>query len=114
MNKLAQDFIGTVTPPDSIVSLGSADTAFGRLLGLASDLLLAAGGIYALFNLILAGYTFMSAGDDPKKIQSAWAKIYQTLIGLAFLAGSFTLAAIFGQLIFGDWSALLAPTLPTL
>ncbi len=64
-------------------------------------------GIYALINLLLAGYAFMSAGDDSKKVAGAWAKIWQTMLGLAFAAGSFVLAGIFGKLIFGDYNALL-------
>jgi hypothetical protein len=71
-------------------------------------------GIYALINLILAGYAFMSAGDDPKKVAGAWAKIWQTILGLAVAAGAFVLAAIFGQLIFGQWDFILNPKIPTL
>ena len=71
-------------------------------------------GIYAVINLVLAGYAFMSAGDDPKKVEGAWKKIWQTMLGLAFAAGAFTLAAIFGRIIFGKWDALLNPTIPTL
>jgi hypothetical protein len=56
----------------------------------------------------------MSAGDDSKAVAGAWAKIYQTVIGLAFAAGAFVLAAIFGQLIFGDPTFILKPVLPTI
>ena len=49
----------------------------------------------------------MSAGDDPKKVQGAWQKIWQTLIGLIFAAGAFVIAALVGQLIFKDANALL-------
>jgi len=70
--------------------------------------------IYALFNFVLAGYAFMSAGDDPKKVAGAWAKIWQTALGLAFSAGAFVLAALFGQLIFGKWDFILNPVIPTL
>jgi hypothetical protein len=40
-------------------------------------------------------------------VAGAWAKIWQTMLGLAFAAGSFVLAGIFGKLIFGDYNALL-------
>lgn len=76
--------------------------------------MIVAGGIYALFNLVLAGFAFLSAGNDPKKVEGAWAKIWQTLLGLAFIAGSFVLAAIFGKLIYGDYNAILSPSIPTL
>ena len=64
-------------------------------------------GIYALFNMVFAGYAFMSAGDDPKKVAGAWSKIWQSILGLAISAGAFVLAALFGRLLFGDYSALL-------
>lgn len=66
-------------------------------------------GLYAFLNLILAGYGFMSADGDPKAVEKAWAKIWQSLVGLLIIAGSFVLAAIFGWLLFGDPSAILIP-----
>ena len=50
---------------------------------------------------------------DSKKIAGAWAQIWQTVLGLAISAGSFVLAAIFGQLLFNDPYFLLRPTIPT-
>ena len=67
------------------------------------------GGLFAFFNLVIAGYGFLSAGDDPKKIEAAWKKIWQSMLGLLFILGSFILAAIFGYLLFGDATAILKP-----
>jgi len=106
---------GIVGAPDALKKYGSEPgTAIGQLLQLVFWLLIVGAGIYALFNLLTAGYAFMSAGDDSKKVAGAWAKIWQTLLGLAFTAGAFVLAAIFGQLLFGDAKFLLNPTIPTL
>jgi len=74
-------------------------------------LLIVVGGLFAFFNLILAGYGFLSAGDDPKKMAAAWAKIWQSMMGLLFIVGSFVLAAIFGYLLFGNAGAILNPQL---
>lgn len=105
---------GAVTLPDGLSKFGSEPgLAFGRLIQFSLRALVVGAGIYALFNLVLAGYSFMSAGDDSKKVSGAWSQISQTLIGLAFAAGAFVLAAIFGQLIFGDAAFLLKPTIPT-
>jgi len=86
----------------------------GNLLNLVFKSMIVIAGVYALFNLIFAGYAFMSAGEDAKKVAGAWAKIWQSLLGLAIAAGSFVLAAIFGQLIFGQWDFILNPQIPTL
>lgn len=106
---------GQVTAPATALSgTNNSGLAIGKLLNLTLQLLVLGAGIYALINLILAGYAFMSAGDDEKKIQGAWAKIWQTLLGLAFAAGAFILAAIFGQLLFNKWDFILNPVIPTL
>jgi hypothetical protein len=104
---------GTITAPTT--SLGTEPgLAIGKLIQLVIGLLIIGAGIYALINIILAGYSFMAAGDDPKKVAGAWAMIWQTMLGLAVAAGAFVLAAIFGQLIFGDPTFILNPQIPTL
>lgn len=116
-NLLAQgdNPFGPIAPPAGIAKYGGAtpESAIGQLLNTAIKFLIVGAGIYALFNLIFAGYAFMSAGDDAKKVAGAWAKIWQTLLGLAVAAGSFVLAAIFGQLIFKDPLFILHPSIPT-
>ena len=72
-------------------------------------LLIIVGGLYAFFNILLAGYGFVSAGDDPQKIKAAWAKIWQSLIGLLVVAGSILIAAIIGWVLFQNTNAILVP-----
>jgi len=105
---------GPIPRPNALDNFGSVDPGLGKFLNLTMKILVVGAGVYALINLLLAGYAFMAAGDEPKKIESAWAKIWQTMIGLVFVAGAFVLAAIFGLLIYGDTRALLTPTLPTI
>lgn len=66
-------------------------------------------GIYAFVNFIVAGFQYMTAAGDTKALGLAWARIWQTLLGLVILAGSFALAALFGYLVFGDASFILNP-----
>ncbi len=116
MNLLAQaNPFGQATIPVPITNIygNEAGSAFGKLIQFGLRALVVGAGLYAMFNLILAGYSFMSAGDDSKKVSGAWSQIYQTLIGLAFSAGAFVLAAIFGQLIFKNPMFLLNPVIPT-
>ena len=105
---------GTVGLPQGLSNYGQdPGIAFGKLIQFGLRALVVGASIYALFNLVLAGYSFMSAGEDSKKVSAAWAQIYQTIIGLAFTAGAFVLAAIFGQLLFGSPDFLLKPIIPT-
>lgn len=107
---------GSITAPANILG-GAGSTpgaAIGKLLQMFMWMLIIGAGIYALFNFIIAGYSFLSAGDDSKKVASAWQTIWQSALGLAVAAGAFVLAAIFGKLIFGDATFILNPQLPTL
>lgn len=99
---------GGVAPPP-----GVSEFSGGSLSGLSSFIsviiktLIVGAGVYAVFNIISAGYTFLSAGGDPKKIADAWGKITQSLLGLTFAAGALVIAAIVGRLLFGNANALL-------
>jgi hypothetical protein len=106
-NQIAQIF-GNVNPPPGVSEYSDGLTLF---ISNIVKLLIVGAGIYALFNLVTAGYAFMSAGGDPKKIADASAKIWQTLVGLLVAAGAVVLAAIFGRLIFGNANALLQITI---
>lgn len=107
-NFLAQNIFGSVSPPPGVIRYGGG--ALSGITPFISNILrfmVVIAGIWAVLNIILAGYAFMSAGDDPKKMENAWAKIWQTLLGLAVATGAFILAAIFGILLFRDPNALL-------
>lgn len=106
---LAQNPFGQITPPQTAFTGLSGAAAIGALIERVIQVLIIGAGIYALFNLVLAGYSFLSAGDDAKKVQGAWQKIWQTILGLTVAAGAFVLAAVFGQLIFGDPTFILHP-----
>lgn len=111
---LAQgDPIGKIVPPDYIKS-GIED---GKLTGIVTflnsvlRLVFIAAGIWALFNLIMAGFAFINAGGDAKEISKAWDKIWQTFVGVIIIVSSFLIAAIMGMLFFGNPAAILQPTL---
>lgn len=106
--KLAQGIFGRVQPPPGVDRFQGGELGgLSQFITVIVRLLIVGAGIYTFFNILLAGYAFLSAGDDPKKVEDAWAKIYQSIIGLAFVAGSFVIAAIIGKILFGDYGALL-------
>lgn len=102
-----------LTPPGTASPYTGLSGKGGGLIILANNLIkfaIVIGGIYALVNMIFAGYTFLSA-TESKEVAKAWAKIWQSMVGLLVMAGAFVLAGIFGWIIFGDASALLVPKL---
>ncbi len=108
------DPIGKISPPPFIQS---GIDASGKLTGIMVflnsllKLVFIAGGLWGFINLILAGYQFMTAGGDAKKVGEAWARIWQSLLGLLIIVSSFLIAAIMGILLFKDPSAILQPKL---
>ncbi|HLE49084.1 MAG TPA: hypothetical protein VI819_03605 [Patescibacteria group bacterium] len=111
MNNLLAQF-GRVNPPPGVSSWianagGNSETGLQRFVSAIIQTLIAGAGIYALINLVMAGYSFMSAGGNPEKIAQSWGKIWQTLLGLLVAAGAFVLAGVFGQIIFGNPRALI-------
>lgn len=107
------DIIGGITPPPVFqLPGGYGSLAAGGLIKFFNNivrLMVVIGGLYAFLNLIIAGYDFLSAGGDQKLFAKAWAKIWQSMIGLLIMLASFLLAAIFGQLLFGNPTAILNP-----
>jgi len=105
----ASTFFGPVAPPPGVEAYGDFTSGLMRFMNNVLKVVIIGAGIFALFNIILAGYTFLSAGGDSKKIEQAWGRIWQSLLGLVIVAGAFVLAAIFGWLIFGDPKVILEP-----
>jgi len=104
----SDSIFGKVNAPPGVVKFVGGDIeGLTVFINNIIKFVIVAAGLYALINIVLSGFAFMSAGDDPKKVAGAWSKIWQSLLGLTVAAGAFVLAGIFGQLIFGDYNALL-------
>ncbi len=112
----ADDIIGTVTnplPAQYKNIIGAAGAGGGLILFLSNILRLVfvVAGIFAFFNFIIAGFQYMNAGGDSKSVSAAWDRIYQSLLGLVLIVGSFAIAALMGQVFFGSPSAILSPSI---
>jgi hypothetical protein len=91
--------------------IASGEQGLIGFLNLIIKTAILAAGIFAVFNIITAGYLFMTGGGDPKNISKAWMKITWTIVGLFFVAASVAMAALFGWLVFGDPTIILSPTI---
>ena len=99
---------GTITNPIAHGSLGPG----GGLIALLNNILrliFVVSGIYAFFRVITAGLGFIHAGGDSKKIEQSWNSIWQSLLGVVIIISSLAVAALMGQLLFGDAGAILNP-----
>jgi len=57
-------------------------------------------GLFFVAKIILAGFGYLSANGDEKKVAAAWATIWQSIIGLIIVSSAFVIAGIIGY-IFG-------------
>lgn len=105
------DIIGSVKNPLPAPYQNLTGAQGGLLLFFSNVLRLVfvVAGIFAFLNFIVAGFTYMNAGGDSKSLESAWARIWQSLVGLLIVIGSFAMAALLGQLFFGDAGFILNP-----
>ncbi len=95
--------IGSVKSP--LQGKYASVTGLGFFLSNLIKVAFIAGGLFALINFLLAGFQFLSSQGDEKKVQDAWNKIYNSLIGLVVMAAAFIIISIISWLIFGraDW-----------
>lgn len=66
-------------------------------------------GIFFVVQIILAGYGYLSSSGDPKKTEAAFAKIWQSLIGLLIISGAFVLTSFIGKIL--GLNDILKPTI---
>jgi hypothetical protein len=106
------NIFGTIRNPLAS-SYGDVAGAKGLPLFLSNILrfVFLAAGIYALINIVIAGYQYMTAGGDSKALTAAWGRIWQTLMGLVIIVASFVISALIGQILFGRWDFILAPVI---
>ena len=93
---------GEITPPEAVSTLAAGDTTGGGLFILLNrifTLIGMAAGIFFVIQILLAGFAYISSSGDEKKTQAAWAKIYQSIIGLVIVSSAFVLTAVIGKLV---------------
>jgi len=105
--------IGNIQRPDHLVVYDDSPAGLFVFLNVIIKIMIMGAGLFTLFNLIMAGYGFIAAGGRSESIEAAWAKIWQSLIGIVIVAGSFIIAGVIGQVVFGQPGALITPKLYT-
>jgi hypothetical protein len=106
---------GSITNPLATVGggagYGSVEASLPLFLSNIIRLITIAGGIYALFNIIFAGFTYITAGGDTKKLESAVSSINMSVLGLVVMVASIAISAVLGWILFGNPGAIINPTI---
>lgn len=102
----ADDIVGTIDPsisiPRDVSKMGDFVSAIIRFFIIVA-------GLFTLWSFLSGGFTYITAGGDKGKVSEATNKITMSLVGLVVIAVSFIVIAIAGQLLFGDFTAILNP-----
>lgn len=108
--------IGTIETPPGVDKYQSASGADIGIIYFASNLLkifTVVMGIWVLFNIVLAGYIYLTGSGDAKAHQQVQTQVTNSIIGLILIVLSFTFAGLIGYIFFGDAAFILNPRLPT-
>lgn len=91
---------GEIKPPEDIKNYVTGNPGQGLFLFISNvfKLIAVIGGIFLIFQIIMAGFAYISASGDPKKTEAAWAKIWQSILGLLIIASAFIIAGVVERL----------------
>jgi hypothetical protein len=100
---------GTIKSP--ITAYGSVDTGLPSFITNVVTIIFAAAGLFAFFNLMIAGFSYITAGGDEKKIAAATYSINMSLTGLVVMVAAAAVTGIISFLLFGSATAILSPNI---
>ena len=112
---LAEPIFGSVSPPPGVASFNAASPSGIGLILFVSNLIkiiTIIAGLFGLFNIISAGYTFLGSNGNPKAAEEATTRLFMSLIGLLVIVGAFGITSIVSLLMFGDATFILNPQIP--
>ncbi len=76
----------------------SPETTMERIISVIIGVLSAVAFIYFAIQIIFAGYEFMSAQGDPKRIEGAKNRLTMGVLGIVIVVVAVTLANLLGRL----------------
>lgn len=111
---LAQgNLMGTVDVPPGVKEFAAGPAGLIVFISNMIKLISVIAGLFGLFNIISAGYTYLSSGGNAKATEGAMNQLTYSLIGLMIIVGAFTITALISLLLFGDATYILNPRIPT-
>ncbi len=94
-----------------VTSYGDVGTGLPTFISNVVTIIFAAAGIFAFFNLMIAGFSYVTSAGDAKKIEAATYSINMSLIGLVVMVAAAAVTGIVSYLLFGSATAILAPNI---
>ena len=100
---------GNVNNP--LTNYGDVNTGLPSFISNVVTVIFVGAGLYAFFNLMFAGFSYISAGGDTKKIEAALYSINMSLLGLIIMVAAAAVTGIVSFVLFGSASAILSPNI---
>ncbi len=105
---MANDLLGeTIKSP--LTGYGDVGSGLPTFITNVITIIFAGAGIFAFFNLMIAGFSYVTSAGDTKKIEAATAQINMSLIGLVVMVAAAAVTGIVSYLLFGSATAILSP-----
>lgn len=76
--------LGCVTAPNQ----NGTFTDLGQLIGLGVKILIGFAGLWAMIQMIMAGYMYLGSAGDPKKAEMAWWRLMYSILGLVVITAA--------------------------
>ena len=105
-----ETFFGTISPPPVIAAYGPS----GGLIIFMSNLIrliVIVAGLFSLYNMISAGFQYITSAGDPKATEKTMNVLTMSLLGLILMIAAPAIAAIVGYVLFKDPTFILKPRL---
>ena len=79
-------------------ALKEPGSILASILSMALGVMTLGAAIWFLFQVIVAGYNYLSAGGDREKLVNAGRKLTNSIIGLTIVIAAYALIALMGKL----------------
>src|SRR3989339_90307 len=99
--------LDTINPGGKIY--GNVDTGLPQFVTNIVTVIFVGAGLYAFFNLMFAGFTYITAGGDTKKLEAAVVSINMSLLGLIVMVAAAAITGVVSFVLFGSATAILSP-----
>jgi hypothetical protein len=110
------EIFGEIQAPPGVAEFNAqADGGIGIIVFFSNliKLIAVVAGLWTMLNFILAGFTYVTAGDNSSAIEKIGTKLTMSVVGLGIIVASYTIAALIGLILFGDATFIINPQIPT-
>ena len=106
--------IGGVEAPDAVAninSLSGGNIGIIFFISRAINFANIVAGILVMINFVVAGFLYLTGAGSASNMSKINERMMWSVVGILMIIGSYTLAAIFGTVFYGDPTFIINPTI---